>query len=289
MDPLRVLPVFLVPSDQDPPAPDRSDRLLRHVRWTRDRYRELLDGTTFALEDRVEVVRSAHPLLAFQPLPEDGVPHMVRELFLHHATDRDACPYVYVIVLVNPCENRPVGGGRPFNGGFNRGGGLAVFSSWFLDHAPIFQSTLQHELGHAFGLPHVDVYGYPLREGVSIMSYNERHWSRGFEPAETPGELIPEDRRGLALNQRAFPGLTFEAPAGTPLGKVVELGPMTIPDGPPPPVDSDAQGYELFLGGARAGHAPDWNREQAIANLEWNRKNKPGVRVDGRFGGRPLP
>ena len=169
---LRVRTVFFLPVDQEAPTADSSDRLLRHVVWTRNRYGELLAGTTFGLEEKVTVVRGTHPLLAYRSLPEDGVPHYVRELFLHDSVDRGSCPFVYVIILVNPCENWPVGGGRPFNGGFNRGGGLVILSSWFLDHAPIFQSTLQHELGHAFGLPHVDVYGYPLKEGPSIMSYN---------------------------------------------------------------------------------------------------------------------
>jgi len=43
-----------------------------------------------------------------------------------------------------------------FNGGCNTAGGMEVMSSNTLDRAPNFQSTLQHEIGHALGLPHVD-------------------------------------------------------------------------------------------------------------------------------------
>ncbi len=97
---------------------------------------------------------------------------------------------------MNPNDGWPAGGGRPFNGGFNTGGGIVIMSSNGLDRAPNFQSTLQHELGHAFGLPHVDVYGYDMQTNMSMMSYNPSHHTNGFEPSATPGRFIPEDRAG---------------------------------------------------------------------------------------------
>ncbi len=119
-------------------------------------------------------------------------------------------------MVVNHQEDFPGGCGSPFNGGFNTGGGIVLVSSYALDKIPNFQSTVQHELGHAFGLPHVDAYGYDMKTSTSIMSYNLSHHTKGFNPSEMPGEFIPEDVRGLALNQRAFPTITFDRKKNVP-------------------------------------------------------------------------
>lgn len=50
----------------------------------------------------------------------------------------------------------------------------------------------------------------------SLMSYNRAHWSRGFEPSLQPASMIPEDIRGLALNDRAIPNLEFSATKDVP-------------------------------------------------------------------------
>ena len=121
------------------------------------------------------------------------------ELMQELKTNRHTCPYVFCTVVMNPKSRFPVGGGRPINGGINTGGGILVISSYALDRIPNFQSTLQHELGHAFGLPHVDVYRYNMKTNPSIMSYNPIHKTNGFRPARRPGKLIPEDIRALTL------------------------------------------------------------------------------------------
>lgn len=123
------------------------------------------------------------------------------------------------------------------HGGYNTGGGIIVLSSYSLDRTPNFQSTLQHKLGHAFGLPHVDAYGYDMKSNDSIMSYNPRHHTRALSPSPTPGVLIPEDLRGLALNRQVFPKLRFDPQQDVPpeyrmAERVVPLGPMKIPDQP---------------------------------------------------------
>ena len=100
--------------------------------------------------------------------------------------------------MMNPKDDIPTPGGRPLNGGFNTGGGIIILSSFTLDRSPYIQSTLQHELGHAFGLPHVDVYGYDMKTNASIMSYDPRHHTKGFTESRKPGKLIPEDRHGYA-------------------------------------------------------------------------------------------
>jgi hypothetical protein len=147
--------------------------------------------------------------------------------------------------MMNPKDDFPSGGGRPLNGGYNTGGGIILLSSFALDKIPNFQSTLQHELGHSFGLPHVDVYGYSMKTNDSIMSYNRGHHTSGFTSSTTPGKMIPEDLRGLALNRRAFPNLRFDARRDVPSGykiaeRIVPLGPMTIPDHPLPRVTTDS-------------------------------------------------
>jgi hypothetical protein len=112
-----------------------------------------------------------------------------------------------------------------------------ILSSSGLDASPNVQSTLQHEIGHSFGLPHVDTYDYNMASSPSIMSYNPGHHTSGFRPSATPGRLIPEDLRGLGLNRRVFPVLRFDpqqdVPPGYRLAKLVWLDPMTIPGQPP--------------------------------------------------------
>ena len=151
--------------------------------------------------------------------------------------NRYNCPSIFVVILMNPQEDYPNGGARPFNGGFNTGGGIVIMSSYGLDQNSCFQSTLQHELGHAFGLPHVDVYSYDMAANPSLMSYNPGHHTNGFQPSATPGAFIPEDVRALALNRRAFPHLRYNAEKDCPPGysitkRTIGLGPMHFPGEP---------------------------------------------------------
>ena len=80
------------------------------------------------------------------------------------------------------------------------------------------------------------VYGYDMGTNPSVMSYNPKHHTDGFKPSRTPGILIAEDIRALALNRRVFSRLRFDAkkdvPAGYTMQKIVTLGPMTIPGQP---------------------------------------------------------
>lgn len=276
---MRVLPVFFVPSDQTPPTQEQKSRFVRHLRWSRDRCAELLGGKTFEFaKEEPDVYRASFPLLAYRPLPEDGSPQYTSELLRHYGVDRFTCPYVFAVLFVNPCENHPAGGGRPLNDDFNRGAGMFVISTYALDRMPNFQSTLQHELGHAFGLVHADQYGFPMQTHESIMSYNPKHHTRGFDPSPTPGILVAEDLRALAQNQRVFPGLAFR---GTSPRKEVRLGPMTIPDEAPWGV-RDGVGYEVFENGRRVRHEPSWNRAAALADVV----RRKGT---GRHNGLELP
>ena len=70
-----------------------------------------------------------------------------------------------------------------------KGGGTVLLSSYEFDRAPNVQSSVQHELGHSFGLPHVDVYGYDMGSNDSLMSYNPKHHTNGLTPSATLGTL----------------------------------------------------------------------------------------------------
>jgi hypothetical protein len=153
------------------------------------------------------------------------------ELFEYFKTNRFDAPFVFLILVLNPRDKFPNGGGRPINGGNNNGGGVIIVSSYAMDDMPNFQSTLQHELGHSFGLVHVDMYGYNMTSSSSIMSYNKAHHTNRFQVSSTPGIFIPEDLRGLALNKKAFPHFSY-TPEGKISPKTPALPPMNIPGQP---------------------------------------------------------
>ncbi len=236
---VKVLPVFFVPKGESPPTETQKNLLLKHMRWAQTRYREMLHGRdTFTLaEGKPRTHFAPRDFAYYRRMPEGSAPQFVSELLQEYGYNRYNCPAIFVVVFMNPREDYPAGGGRPFNGGVNTGGGIVILSSHGLDHSPNFQSTLQHELGHAFGLPHVDVYGHNMTTNPSIMSYNPNHHTRGFEPGKSLGTLIPEDLQALALNRRVFPQLRFDPIRDVPEHyrlppNIVTLGPMQIPGQP---------------------------------------------------------
>ena len=159
-------------------------------------------------------------------------------------------------MFMSPREDFPGGGGRPLNGGLNTGGRHRDPLVLRTRPRTNFQSTLQHELGHAFGLPHVDVYGYDMTTNPSIMSYNPNHHTRGLEPGKSLGTLIPEDVRAIALNKRAFPQLRYDPSRDLPgqyriASNIVTLGPMQIP-GQPDGVKVTTSSGEAF--GSKVGN-----------------------------------
>jgi hypothetical protein len=287
---IAVLPVFFVPRDGTLPDLEKSTRHLRtHLDLARAHYQSLL-GTTFAIADEpIGVYRSPNPNAYFFDVvadsAEDRAHRMLRELLAWRGLDRYTANVVFVAIYVS--TGVPIGGGgRTINGPPGSGGGYLE-----MDHASLvtdqpyrFQSTLVHELGHAFGLTHVDCHGHDLHANGSLMSYNPAHWSRGLERSPTPGDLNAEDRYALALNRRVFPELAPPT-AHVDLAALQRcfLGPMSAG----PLRDLPGVGYELYFEGARV-NGPDaalYSRALAEANCAENIRRYPNTRVECRYNG----
>jgi hypothetical protein len=249
---VKVLPVFFVPKGEAAPTDEQSKKLVKHLEWSQKRYKELLrDQDTFAIaEEKPRVFQSGRPLGFYREQKDGAAPHLADELLTEWKLTRFNCPYVLLVVVMNPKDEFPLGGGRPLNGGINTGGGIIQMSTYAMDTLKNFQSTLQHELGHSFGLPHVDVYGYDMKTNESFMSYNPKHHTKDLAPSATPGALIAEDFRALALNRRVFPKLKFDPAKDVPAGykmaeRIVTLGPLTIPNHPDGPKFSTESGEDF--------------------------------------------
>jgi hypothetical protein len=218
---IQVQPVFFVPQGEADSTKEQQFKLQKYIKLTQLCYRKMLNGKeTFELSKKdILIYQSQHPLEYYKKEDQKSLSLLpVRELFEAYGYNRFTCPYVYVIVFMNSKEDFPAGGGRPFNRGFNNGGGLVYLSSYGLEHNSHFQSTLLHELGHGFGLVHIDAYGYDMNTNFSIMSYNFDNWWDGFKVKKRAGILIPEDLRALNYNKRVFPDFHFDPATDIPKG-----------------------------------------------------------------------
>ncbi len=217
---VRVLRIFFVAAGEKAPSEEQSSRLVRHLRLAQGCYRRMLKGRdTFEIEDGPPLT-----IQGKQPLDDYKVEgeackfnyEPLREIFAQCGWNRFNCPYVLVVIMMT--EGECGSGGRPFNPGFNGGGGLVITPSYVLDNVAWFQYTLQHELGHSVGLVHLDSYGYDQRNSRSIMSYDKKLRWTGFRPPKVAGILIPEDLRALAKNKKVFPKFYFDAEKDIPHG-----------------------------------------------------------------------
>ncbi|MBC7936613.1 MAG: hypothetical protein H7Y86_14780 [Rhizobacter sp.] len=211
---LEVLPVFFVPQNVSfPDFSDQKNRINQHLLWAQTRYKEMLNNRAgFKLADTGAITYyGTRPDSYYKSFTDRGAAAYLEELLPYLGYSRFNCPYAILVIYIDYNSNFPVAGARTLNGGINTGGGIIIMSGGDLKFSPIFQSTLQHELGHAFSLPHVDSYGYSMNSNASIMSYNPSHQTNFFNPSPTPGILIPEDIRNLALHENAFAGLNFDS------------------------------------------------------------------------------
>jgi len=229
---IRVELVFLVPRDASPPESEHPWIALRHLRWARARFFELLEGRdTFWISAASPILLPGRKVVSeYRASQDGGAEDAVLELFARGDVDRMTCASLYVVFF---CGTGwwPQPGGRPINGGINAGGGVVVLAERQL-FVPNFQATLQHELGHAIGLVHVDAYGHDGKTSPSLMSYNLAHGTNVFEPSATPGALIAEDRRALNHATRVFPRIAREplavGAADRVLAPIVLLEPMQL-------------------------------------------------------------
>ena len=231
-DRVRVLPVFLIHTGQPSPTVSQRNRLMRHLKWCQTRFREMLSGRcTFGIAKKTpDLVRLRRPLDYYRKIKDgERAPYWLADVLNHYRLSRFRCPYVFCVIIMNPSDDFPIGGGQPINGGLNRGGGWMGLSSYALDKTSYFQGLLQHEIGHACGLLHPGAYKYDMTTNASIMAYNPAHRTRGFQPAPVPGVLIPEDLRVLAGNDRVFPNLEFDAARDVPKGYVIAEKTGTFP------------------------------------------------------------
>ena len=133
--------VFFVTKNSPNPTMEDIQRLNRHIRWSRERYQAMLKGRdTFEISlGTTEIYHSRNSLDYYKNKPEDGASWYLNELFDHFGYDRNTCPYIYIIVVANKKDDYPIGGGRNFNGSFNRGGGMVMLSLYALRNSPILK------------------------------------------------------------------------------------------------------------------------------------------------------
>ncbi len=217
---VTVLPCFFVPRGEHPPSDKQVLRLLQHLEMAQSRFAEIFNGQdTFRISSEPQkIIAYTYDLTFFRNLQKREEHHISGYVLNALNHNRYSCPYICLTVVQNEADPFPGNGGQPFNGGFNTGGGFVLTSSHALNRSSNFQSSLQHDLAHAFGLPHVSAYGYDMERSPSMMSYNRDHDSKDFKLSSRPGTFIPEDRRVLALNRRVFPKLTFDPSRDVPDG-----------------------------------------------------------------------
>jgi Metallo-peptidase family M12B Reprolysin-like len=281
---IKVLGIFFVASDMPSPTDQEISDFQKHLVVAQANYKKMLLGRdTFTLNSKTPFIyHSPNDLASFERTGEEGISKFTIELLKALNVDRNSLNDDLAVVVMNPQYDWPRGGGLPINGGTDKGAGIEVISSNSLDKSDgNFQGTLEHELGHSFGLEHTDKYGYSMDTGDSIMSYNHEHRWTGFQPPANPGVLIPEDIRALAENKNVFPNLYFDpktdVPSGYTLKKIVVYGPVNL--------SATVPGYELSIDNKVVKQEPNYSLEQALTDYWSNLQSNPNKNVQAKFQG----
>jgi Metallo-peptidase family M12B Reprolysin-like len=285
---VKVLGVFFVPSDMPNPTDQEIRDFQKHLVVAQTNYKKMLLGRdTFTLNSKSPFIyHSSNPLAYFQNYPTDSEnAKFIVELLKALNVDRNSLTDDLAVVVMNPKYDWPRGAGRPLNGGIDKGAGVLAVSSNRLDSpSEDFQGTLEHELGHTFGLVHTDTYGYSQDTGDSIMSYNHDHRWTGFTPPAHPGILIPEDIRSLAENKNVFPTLFFDpktdVPAGYDLKPIKTLGPADL--------NTEVPGYVLTINKKVVKNETNYGLDQALTDLWKAIQDNPHKVVQATYQGGKL-
>jgi len=298
------LPIIFVPSDnKDIPEKDFTDYMLqiyRHLVLAQRHWLNVLQTDTFAISPFGEVYHAKHPHAYYAAEASSSLDRQLIELFQLKKDNRIDSTFSYLIVYARQKSGANVGpwmgGARTFNGRPNTGGGAIQmeFTAPLFDESGRFQSTVVHELGHTFGLTHPDCHGYSLSENPSMMSYNTRHWSHGLVEGPEYAGLNPEDFFVIGQNKLAFPNFRYVEAIHNPTHKHLTtiggcyLGPMGPAIGGDPERKLQNFGYELFFDGKRVSgpETPFWSFDEARANCDGNKKDKPHIRIECRYFGK---
>jgi hypothetical protein len=250
-DRLHILPVLFVPTDSSLSSSEAASArslVRQHFQVAQRRYQILLGSDTLHFQDPV-VFNAPRTVQGYMtPSPESDTAHaMAKDLLAWQGEDRHSSRHVFASIFVRPktqgCEFFPPclgGGGRTFNGSFGTAGGTGggilylEYESLLpatLDFPAPFQSTLQHELGHTFGLVHVTDFSngavldcyflQPAELSPSIMGYNPAHHSSGLVESSDPGIFLPEEYFLLDKNKMAFPNFFYVPAVHDPTGRAL--------------------------------------------------------------------
>jgi hypothetical protein len=218
----RVVPVLYFPRDLpvDEALVERScEGVAAHLALAQTRYRRWLETDTFAFTEATVVRGGVDHRSLRDRLWEIVADDVYRALGDNTATTTA----VYLVLVARPPgfeDELWLGAGGPETA---EGAGMVILDlrSLHEDVPYPFQSTLVHELGHGFGLPHVDAWGESMDACESVMSYNPRHHTVGLSAPEPDGAFLPEEYALLGRNEVAFPRFEYVARRHNPSGRTL--------------------------------------------------------------------